>query len=205
VTDELKFGDRWSVLVGGRYSDYHAQLNDYSTSAFVPVSALIFKPIPALTTYLAYSASLEPGGTASAPALNAGDQLEARASDQVELGAKLALFDRSLLLTAAAFSINADYYGDINAADLYVQDGSQDIEGIELNATGSITQNLRVILGGMLLDATLKNTGNPVQDDRPVPRGSASHRPSQPRLRDSLARWFCHQSRHVLHRPVQCV
>lgn len=175
ATDEIHFDERWSLLVGARHSRYHTDQDDYRASATLPVAAVLYKPVPGLTTYVSYAASLEPGGTAPEDASNRGEQLEARRSRQVELGAKWSALDGRLLVTGAAFQIHADYWGYTNAQGRYVQDGYQALRGLELAVDGQVAPGWKVQGGATWLRDILHDTGDALQDGQQssaVPRQS---------------------------------
>lgn len=181
VGDDIRFSDSWSALLGVSRSsldltnyntDTGAVTARYDKARNTPTVSLMYKPAPALTTYISYVEALEQGGTAPAvangrPVANAGEVLAPMVSKQKEIGVKATRGD--VLLTAALFHIDkANQYTDPNT-DRYVQDGRQVHKGLELTATGKLTRNLTVLGGYVLMDTEIKkNATNPAfEGNRP--------------------------------------
>ncbi len=158
---------RLSFLGGGRDVSIESTFGDDSIDQdeFSPFAALSFKPTANSSVYASYTESLEPGGSAPIGTENFPEQLSAGVSEQVELGAKLALGE--LLLTAAVFELERPLE-IINADNRYVQDGRQRHRGLEMQAQGRIGENLNLITGFTLLDAEIDNGDPAVSGNVPV-------------------------------------
>lgn len=114
--------------------------------------AMMFKPIPQITTYIAYSDTLEAGSMAPTGAKNAGEELSPVRSRETELGIKgtLGVVDAS----AAIFRIDRPLaYTDAN--NYYGIAGMQQNDGFEFNLGGSVFDNLRLLGGVTYMDPTL--------------------------------------------------
>lgn len=167
VGDDIRLDERWSLLAGLSHSTIEVRSQGWSTppyeeSAVTPTLSLIYKPLPAVTTYVTYMESLEQGGTAAeqfggAPVVNAGESMKPMVSDQIEIGAKWSV--GGMLLSTALFQIDKSLqYYDISdpAAPVYVQDGRQVHRGIEFTAFGRMAERWSLIGGLTLLDAKVK-------------------------------------------------
>ncbi len=151
IGDDIKFSEKWSALVGvsnttivqqtyntdgSRKADSH-----YDKTENTPSAALIFKPVPWLSTYVHYMESLEQGtivpSTGSPSYTNAGEIMNPMKSKQYELGAKATI--GGMALTAALFYIDKPNEYDrtnANSTHTYVQDGREVHKGIEFTASG---------------------------------------------------------------------
>lgn len=169
--DQLTFGERWSALLG--LTKARIQEAPYSDSRATPSVAVLFKPRPALTLYASYMESMEKGGTAplvfnGVALVNAGAVMAPLMSEQVELGAKAEL--GGMLLTGALFRIDKGLqYTDarVAAAPVYVQDGRQVHQGLEITASGRATRQLSLWGGLTLMDARMEeNAVNPALEGK---------------------------------------
>ncbi|MFT3802497.1 MAG: TonB-dependent receptor [Burkholderiaceae bacterium] len=150
ASDTLKFGDQWSLLAGGRYTNYTQ--NSYSPAGmqtvhyrkdgvFTPTVALMYKPRAETAIYGSYVESLEQGATVANTYVNAGDLLKPLKSRQYEVGLKTEHRDWSV--TAALFHIERGAaYG--NSDNVYVQSGKVRYQGAEVTGTLRLTRNLSV-------------------------------------------------------------
>ncbi|MBD9482916.1 TonB-dependent receptor [Pseudomonas sp. PDM14] len=172
VGDIITFNDQWSSIVGLT----HTTIKTYSSNfvwnvaypAFTPLVettynesetspniSLIYKPQPWLTTYVTYIEGLQAGGIAPNTALNAGAALSPEVSEQYEIGVKATVGET--LLTLALFNIDKPN-AYTNSANVYVQDGRQENNGLEFGITGKVLPELTVVGGFTLLDPKVKKT-----------------------------------------------
>lgn len=173
IGDEIQFTEQLSAMVGVNRSNvkatsYPAQITAtsqptrYDKSAYTPTVSLVFKPVARVTTYATYMEGLEQGSVvANDPTYaNPGQILKPFISKQYEVGAKYAPID-ALLLTGAVYRIEkANSYTEVNSDGLFVvnQDGVEVHQGIEFTATGHVTPNLNVIVGGTVMDLKVTRT-----------------------------------------------
>lgn len=151
----------------------------YDKSAWTPNYSIIYKPIKEVSLYGTYIESLERGefvgnlGSAidsagvnhfNVPFRNAGQVFEPAVSKQYELGVK-AIVNNSLLLTLAAFKIDkVNYFTTAFPPDSQyaiwtverAKDGRELHRGIELTATGKVTDRLAIVGGVTWLRATVE-------------------------------------------------
>lgn len=164
ISDTMSVGDQWSLLLGGRYTDYKqqgwnavgTQTTYYTTTSASPTVALMYKPFRQVTAYLSYVESLEPGGTVGATYANAYDMLNPLLSKQIELGFKV---ERGSWNTSAAvFQIDrgATY---ANAQNVFVKDGNLRFRGIEFNGDVTPMPGFRLVASALYLDAFYQKSG----------------------------------------------
>lgn len=173
IGDDVTFTDTLSALIGVNYSTIQSRAyttagvksSGYKKSALTPTVSLLYKPVPALTTYASYMEAMEAGtivGNDPTIYANAGEVMDPIISRQYEVGAKYAFTDK-LLVTAALFRIEkANSYNETGADGLITinQDGRQVHQGIELTLDGNITDRLRVVAGGTWMDLSIQKATN---------------------------------------------
>jgi iron complex outermembrane receptor protein len=137
----------------------------YDDSKLAPFGALTFKPVENVSLYASYTEGLEQGATAPPTAVNAFELFAPRASVQYEAGAKVSLGE--LLLTTAVFEITRPLEF-LNQQNVFVSDGEQTHRGFEVQASGSIGQQIRITGGVTYLDASIDNGDEAVRGNRPV-------------------------------------
>lgn len=172
VNDIIGLSEQWSVLVGGRQQEvknYEAdgsRTPGGSVSRFSPAAALMWKPTPNSLVYFNYAEGLEPGGVAPDGTANAGQAMSPLVTEQYELGGKID-FGR-LTLTAAVFDMKQPLqYRD--ASNVWVSNGEQQHQGVEILASGQLSEHWRIVAGAMYLDAKQKSTGDPATEGKRVP------------------------------------
>ena len=172
ASDVMDFGEHWSVLVGGRQARvtaYDASGNQppgASVSRFSPAAALMFKPSGESLLYVNYAEGLEPGGTAPDDTVNAGDVMGALVTRQYELGGRIDL--GGVTLSGALFDMRRPLQFR-DASNAWVASGDQVHRGLEVQASGGLTRDLRIVAGAMYLDGRQRGTGNDATDGKRVP------------------------------------
>lgn len=172
VGDDISFTDQLSALVGFNYTsiltrNYNADgsvSSGYDKKTVTPTVSLIFKPAARLTAYASYMQGLEKGTAIPDDPTYAqpGKILKPFISKQYEVGTKYALSD-AFLLTAALYRIEkANSYQDVNSEGKFTinQDGLEIHQGLELTATGQLTPHLNLVIGGSLMDISVKKATN---------------------------------------------
>lgn len=156
-----------------------ARTGGYKEDRWTPVFGLVVKPVEGLSLYanrieaLVQGAEAPLGGTGpggeTLPVSNAGAVLSPFVSEQYEIGGKLTLgrFDASLALfqidrEIAILRPDADQPGFLEFGPFGVQRN----KGIELTFAGELTDGLRLIAGGSIIDAKLRRTQGGVDDGR---------------------------------------
>lgn len=159
----LLVGVNRSTIVRRGYDFTGAVTSNYDKSAVSPSASLIFRPTSNVSLYSTYIESLEDAGvvplTNIPPFTNAGAFLPLTISKQVEVGAKTNV--GGVFLTLAAFQIDKANIYDVANSDGTLtrnQDGRQINKGIELTATGKVTDDLTIMGGGTYLNTEITKT-----------------------------------------------
>jgi len=187
--DRVHLGPQWQVLFGGRYVRLHerayddtgAPERDTRLGKALPQAAVLWQPTTPLTTYVSYSESLSLGNEAPYWTSNGGTTLAPLLARQTEAGVKYALSD-ALSLSAALYRLRQPYQfarPDSTAEGFtFVQQGNEVHSGLELNAAGQVTDNLRLTASLNLIQARAESTGAPTYEGHQVV--------NVPRLRSAL-------------------
>ncbi|UOD30462.1 TonB-dependent receptor [Massilia violaceinigra] len=165
ASDTISLGQQWQVFGGLRHTRIAIHSGSaggvlrktYDKAATTPALGLLFKPAAGMSLYASYAEGLEQGGTAPPGSSNQDQVMNPLESRQLELGAKAEL--GGALLTGALFRIDKglEY---TNADKLYVQDGSQLHQGVEVTLGGPLTRNLRLLAGAAWLKARVEETAS---------------------------------------------
>jgi iron complex outermembrane receptor protein len=168
--DRMHLGEQWQLLLGGRfvrlheraYDDAGAPERDTRLTQILPQAALMWQPTTALTTYVSYGENLALGQSAPYWTSNDGTLLAPVLTRQVELGAKYAL-NRNFDLQAALYQLRQPLQfarPDATVAGFtFVQQGSEIHRGLELNAAGQLSDNLRLTASANVIQAQMRGTG----------------------------------------------
>lgn len=154
ASDTIKFGPRWSVLGGLRYTHYSqngfassgASTSTYSKSVATPTLAVMYHFDPQTMAYASYVESLEPGTVVGNTYANAGQTLAPFKSRQYEVGIKTDRDDWSA--SAALFHVEqGSQY--TNGANVLVEDGQTRYQGLEASASTRLGRDWQV--GGTMM------------------------------------------------------
>ncbi|HTQ36755.1 MAG TPA: catecholate siderophore receptor Fiu [Steroidobacteraceae bacterium] len=147
----------------------------------------VYKPIEALSLYVDYALSQQPPGGAnfqlSTAANNANNpDLDPQKAKTLELGSKWNALDGRLAVDLALFqtTVTNEIVPDPVTPNVYDQTGRKRVKGVELSATGSLTENWSVSTGYSHQDARVLDGPNVAQDGTP----NLSYTPG-----DSLTTW----------------
>jgi iron complex outermembrane receptor protein len=177
--DRVHLGEAWQVLAGARfvrlneraYDDTGALERTTRMTKTLPQAAVLWQPNAPLTTYVSYGEGLSLGREAPYWTSNGGTTLAPLHSRQVEAGVKYAVND-ALDLQAAIYRIRQSYQfarpDDTAKGFTFVQQGQEVHTGLELNAAGRITDNLRLTASANIIRARAENTGTPAYEDHQV-------------------------------------
>ena len=168
VSDRISFNEQWQTVLGAREVRLDEKTWDENGVAgrhtrqyeLLPTAALIYKPQPDTTLYGSYAKGLSAGGTAPWFASNAAEILAPTTAHQLELGLKHDW--QGVSFSAALFQIRQAYqYARPDGAGnfTYVQQGQQKNTGLELGASGWVSQNLQVQASAAAIRARVKNSG----------------------------------------------
>lgn len=159
AADKITVNDQWSVLGGlniPRMQTVSYAVNtgvvssEYTKTQATPAGAVMFKPIPAVTTYVSYVEALQQGATVSGtgsngqPLANSGEILAPYLSHQYEIGTKTTIDNVDLNL--ALFQIDKQNAYIDPSTNTETLDGREVHRGAEFTFTGKATPDLT--LGG---------------------------------------------------------
>jgi catecholate siderophore receptor len=178
--DTIELGDQWRVVGGLRWDRVETRVRGFDDNNVAPGfvtdlsrtdeklsgnAALVFKPTPASSLYVAYGTSFEPGSASEVVQLAGGNNnppvtpasffVDPETSWAIEAGGKIDLLDDALNLSGAVFQItrgNARTPG-LNPGDpAVVLDGEQRVRGFEVQLVGRVTPRWNVFAGYTYLD-----------------------------------------------------
>lgn len=167
VGDTLTFNPQWSAMLLASKSwikvrntnKQGALTSQYDDQGVSTGASLLYKPWPDATLYVTSADSVQQGDAAPAGTANAGENLAPYRSRQWEAGYKQQW--GQLNLGAALFRIQRPFAMTDARDNRYAAQGEQVNRGLELNVAGALTRQLSVYAGLSLLDARVRNTGNP--------------------------------------------
>ncbi len=162
IQDLINFYDKHYVLVGARYSDYEQDgfrergsvSTSFSDDTVTPRLGYVYKLNDDMSFYVNYAEGYLP----STGALDSsGSLLDPETTTQYELGTKFSLLNEELFLTVALYQIE---YDDIIIADPVdtsssINGGNTESKGIDVQLTGNITDELRIVAGYAYIDNEL--------------------------------------------------
>ena len=178
IFDTVQIGKRLQLVGGLRWDRFEVEGVNVNTSAtpnlFVPLdrtdkilsgrAAIVYKPVDIGSIYASFGTSANPSleGLLYSPV---DTRLDPEKTRTFEAGTKWDLAGGRLLLSGAIFRVqktDARTPG-INSNDLTL-DGDIRIDGIELSATGNLTENWQIFSGYTLLDSEIvrSNAATPV-------------------------------------------
>jgi catecholate siderophore receptor len=179
--DTVKFNPQWQLSGGIRYDYFHT---DYATKSAAGATtlndgrydnlfnwraALTYKPVEEGSIYFGYGTSSNP--VAEALTLSGAEtsttnlDLDPEESETFELGAKWDLLGKKLAVNGALFrTVKTNARTQESSTEVVVLDGEQVVQGIELGATGQITEQWRVFGGYTYMDGEVTKSRNPVEE-----------------------------------------
>ncbi|MEG0857964.1 MAG: TonB-dependent siderophore receptor [Pseudomonas sp.] len=174
ASDRISFNEQWQTVLGARLVRLDEKTfaqdgtpgrhtRDYQ---LLPNAAVIYKPRPDISLYTSYSKGISSGGTAPWFASNSAEILAPTLSHQLEVGIKRDW--QRLSLSAAVFQLRQAYqYSRPDGAGnfTYVQQGQQKNVGLELGASGWLTERLQINASAAAIRARVKNSGSADYED----------------------------------------
>ena len=121
-----------------------------------------------ITVYAGYTRGLEETGTAPPNAANRNQPLPAILTEQKDAGVRFAV-TKDIKAVVGVFDLSRPYFG-FDANNVFKQVGTVRSRGAEFSISGSITPNLNVVAGGVLLDpkVTAIDTADQTIGSKPV-------------------------------------
>lgn len=173
VTDFIEVSEKLEVLAALRYTQQKNEdvFNDdvvlkesYKDNQLSTNFGLIYKPLKSISLYGSYATGATNGLQIPVDAANFGEDifLDPQETEQYELGFKAELFKRALL-TGAVFDIKQPL-ALLDENNIFRYGGTQRHRGAELTLAGKITNDLKVVVGGLYLNAEVDNNSQPTID-----------------------------------------
>lgn len=178
--DTIELGEQLKLVGGLRHDRVKSRARGFDDNGIAPGfvtdlsrtdnqlsgnAAIVFKPTPSSSLYVAYGTAFEPsgavevvqlaGGNNNAPVTAANFNVDPETSQSWEAGAKVDVMGGLLNLSAAVFQITRDNgrTPGINPGDpAIVLDGEQRVRGIEAQIVGRITPRWNIFAGYTYLD-----------------------------------------------------
>ena len=195
--DTVDLTDQWSVMAGLRWDRFNPQSkavsSDFTGNTVTNLSrtdnmvswraSVSYKPVPKGNIYFAAGTSFNPSaeGLTLAAAANSLNSVNLAPEKNIsyELGTKWEL-NRDLLLSAALFrtnKTNARTEDPANPNDFITLNGKQHVQGLELFASGKLTNEWSVLAGYAYLNGKIDSSANPLEVGQPLssaPRNSGN-------------------------------
>jgi catecholate siderophore receptor len=155
ANDTMRFNDQWQFVAGLRRDRFAADLSNTvslpattsQTVYFTSVrSGLIYQPSEEQSYYVSYGTSFDPS-LETLTVTNGTQALAPEKNRSYEVGGKWDLAQDRLLLTAAAFQVTQTNARTETDTGVYELDGNLRVRGIELGATGHITEKWQLFSG----------------------------------------------------------
>lgn len=173
--DTLKFSEAWQLNAGLRAERNEANYRTFNVTGTAVTAdldsndtlisgriGLVYKPSAISSVYAAYGNSEAPSAsTVIASCTTANCNVAPEETVSYEVGTKWELFEQQLLLSAALFRndrTNTRVASGIEEQPLQVLDGESRVDGIELGATGYITDRWSVQAGFSALDSEVRQS-----------------------------------------------
>ena len=167
IQDQMDISDNIKVMLGGRLDSFDITVDDIKNGTsesrtddrFSPRAGLIYKPDENVSLYMSYSESFLPRSGEQFKSLSATSaRLDPDVFESTELGVKWAMTD-TLSFTAAIFDseqTRATYDNDTGENS---EIRGLQVDGIELELRGEVSEKLDLAIGYSSLDGTTSSGG----------------------------------------------
>ena len=167
IQDQMDLSDNVKLLLGGRLDSFDINVDDIKNGTsesrtddrFSPRAGVIYKPQDSVSLYVSYSESFLPRSGEQFKSLSATSaRLDPDVFESTELGIKVAITD-TLSFTAAIFDSEQTRatYDNVTGENLEIR-GLQ-VDGIELELRGEVSDKLELAVGYSSLDGTTSSGG----------------------------------------------
>tara|TARA_B100002052_G_scaffold268362_1_gene266966 strand:- start:11309 stop:13369 length:2061 start_codon:yes stop_codon:yes gene_type:complete len=167
IQDQMDLSDNVKLLLGGRLDSFDITVDDIKNGTsesrtddrFSPRAGVIYKPQDSVSLYLSYSESFLPRSGEQFKSLSATSaRLDPDVFESTELGVKVAITD-TLNFTAAIFDSEQTRatYDNVTGENSEIR-GLQ-VDGIELELRGQVSDKLELAVGYSSLDGTTSSGG----------------------------------------------
>lgn len=163
--DQIELSKNWQLIAGLRYDSFEIDAHNNRTNItynrqddlISPRAGLIFKPQDNVSLYTSYSTTYLPSAGDQFGTLTASTVLlKPEKMENYEIGTKWEVSDR-LDLAASLYILDRKNTraNDPNNAGFFIATGSSRTRGLELSATGKITDKWQTILSYAMQDAQI--------------------------------------------------
>ena len=169
------YDDRIQLILGARVQRVKAQnfsattgqvTSSYNQSAVSPAVGFVAKPWEKISVYGNYIEGLQQGAVVGSTYANAGENLPPYISKQIEAGVKVDWGDVATSLSLFQITRPA---GAVDGSNNYTAGGEQRNRGMELSLFGNLRDDLRLLGGLSLTDATLTRTADGANNGNGAP------------------------------------
>ncbi len=178
LQDQIEINKYLQITAGARYDNFEIDLVDKkngnrfnrSDNLISPRLAFVVKPQESVSLYTSYSVSYLPSAGDQFNSLNAASAaLKPEKLQNYEIGAKWDV-NSKLNLTAAIYQLDRENTraNDPNNAGFFVLTGASRTKGIELGATGKISDKWQIIAGYANQNAEITSTTSSAQAGKKV-------------------------------------
>ncbi|MFK3969746.1 TonB-dependent receptor [Pseudomonas sp. NPDC087358] len=171
--DTIELTPQWLINGGVRYDSFDVTANSPTVHASSDnnfwnwQAGITYKPAENGSIYASFATSATPPGGlvgegSDGNPLTAGtatSDLEPETTKNYEVGTKWDLFNERLSLTAAVFRTEKDNTRVLVSSGTYQNAGKSRVDGVELSASGKITDKWQVFAGYSYLDSELVSSG----------------------------------------------
>jgi len=144
-----------------------AMTSRYEESAVTPAVGFVVKPWRFVSVYGNYIEGLQQGTVVGPTYANAGQVLPPYVSKQREIGVKIDWGNATT--TLSAFEITQPSGTATSLTGIFSADGEKRNRGLEFNAFGQVSDDVRILGGAMLIDGTLTKTANGAFNGKTAP------------------------------------
>lgn len=182
--DTLELTPQWQVNMGLRYDHFETQAKTKNTARTTTFKAedtsefvtgqlgLVWKPQDNGSVYISYATSATPVGstldngaetnpfpTTSGTPTSIVSDMKPEETVNYEIGTKWDLFNERLALTGAIFRTEKENTRVLSSNYTYENAGKTRVDGLELTASGKLTDKWQVFAGYSYLDSTIVDPG----------------------------------------------
>ncbi|MBA1244004.1 TonB-dependent receptor [Pseudomonas japonica] len=171
--DTIELDPQWLLNLGARYDSFDTTANSPTAHATNDSNfwnwqaGITFKPTENGSIYASFATSATPpgglvGDGSEGNPLSAGtasSELEPETTKNYEIGTKWDLFNERVSLAAAIFRTEKDNTRVLVSTNSYQNAGKSRVDGVELSASGKITDKWQVFAGYSYLDSELVDAG----------------------------------------------
>ena len=171
--DTIELDPQWLLNLGARYDSFETTANSPTAHATNDSNfwnwqaGITFKPTENGSIYASFATSATPpgglvGDGSEGNPLSAGaasSELEPETTKNYEIGTKWDLFNERVSLAAAIFRTEKDNTRVLVSTNSYQNAGKSRVDGVELSASGKITEKWQVFAGYSYLDSELVDAG----------------------------------------------